>query len=198
MLCAGLCATALAVLSGPATAQTPIPQALEQLRDPRISERQAEKVLVVEARGDPRSVGASAFGLLFQLYYRIPETPKGPQQPAPRARWPIDFDEPRTEWVGFYALPVPNGVTAVPEHQTPPGLRVALTVWEYGEVVEILHIGPYDREEPTMERLRAYAESTGYALVGEHEEEYIRGPTMTGPGIPDEYITVLRYRVRRR
>jgi len=197
MLRAGACAFALAVLSGPATAQIPVPQELEHLRNPRIAERPSEKMLVVEAKGDPQSVGATAFGLLFQLYYRIPETPKGPQQAAPRARWPIDFDEPRTEWVGLYALPVPDAVTAVPEHQAPPGLHAVLSVWEYGEVAEILHIGPYDREAPTIERLTAYVESSGYVLVGEHEEEYIRGPTVTGPGIPDEYITILRYRVKR-
>jgi hypothetical protein len=41
-------------------------------------------MLVVEAKGDPSVMGGQAFGLLFQLYYRIPETPKGPQQAAQR------------------------------------------------------------------------------------------------------------------
>ncbi len=197
MLRAGLCAIALVVLSGPVTAQGPVPQGLEHLKNPTISKRPAEKMLVVEARGDPRIVGTRAFGLLFQLYYRVPEAPKGPQQSAPRARWPIAFDQPRTEWVGFYALPVPTTVTVVPDHQASAGLQAVLATWEYGEVAEILHFGPYDREEPTIERLRTFVESSGYVLVGEHEEEYIRGPTMAGPGNPDEYVTILRYRVRR-
>lgn len=63
--------------------------------------------------------------------------------------------------------------------------------------MEILHLGPYDREGPTVERLRLFADSAGYVLTGEHEEEYIRGPTMAGPGNPEAYLTILRYRVRR-
>ena len=72
-----------------------------------------------------------------------------------------------------------------------------LTTWEYGEVAEVLHIGPYDREEPTLQRLREFVQVEGYALVEEHEEEYIRGPTMAGPGDPEQYLTILRYRVVR-
>jgi hypothetical protein len=70
-------------------------------------------------------------------------------------------------------------------------------MWDYGEVAEILHIGPYDQEVPTLQRLRDHAQARGYLLVEEHEEEYIRGPTMAGPGDPDQYITILRYRVVR-
>lgn len=193
-----LCAVVLALSATPVGAQTAIPSELEHLRTPQLSTRPAEKMLVVEATGDPRTVGSRAFGLLFQLYYQIPETLKGPQQPAPRARWPGGFEGPRSEWLGLYALPVPEGVSVLPGHAAPPGLNAMLSTWEYGEVVEILHIGPYDREEPTLQRLRDFAQARGYLLVEEHEEEYIRGPTMAGPGDPDQYITILRYRVVRR
>ncbi len=185
------------LFSSPIGAQTAIPSELEHLRDPQISTRTAEKMLVVEATGDPRTEGARAFGLLFQLYYQIPETPKGPQQAAPRARWPNDFSQPRSEWTGLYALPVPESVSVLPEHTAPPGLHATLSMWDYGEVAEILHIGPYDQEVPTLQRLRDHAQARGYLLVEEHEEEYIRGPTMAGPGDPDQYITILRYRVVR-
>jgi hypothetical protein len=154
-------------------------------------------MLVVEAQGDPREVGAEAFGLVFQLYFQSPETPKGMQQTAPRARWPVSFEEPRSEWVGLYALPVPESMATLPDHDAPPGLRPMLTTWEYGYTAEILHLGPYDREGPTLDRLREYVAGEGYDIVGEHEEEYIRGPTMFGPGDPEEYITILRYRVRK-
>ena len=192
-----LLAIGMALITTPLAAQTGIPPELEHLEDPQISTRPAEKMLVVEAMGDPRTVGGSAFGLLFQLYYRIPETPKGPMQTAPRARWPVEFDQPRSEWRGIYALPVPERVQTLPEHMAPPGLEAKLTTWEYGEIAEILHIGPYDQEEPTLKRLREFARAEGYQLADEHEEEYIRGPTMAGPGDPEKYITILRYRVKR-
>lgn len=58
-----------------------------------------------------------------------------------------------------------------------------MTTWEYGEVVEVLHVGPYDQEEPALAALREFVASQGYQVVDGHEEEYVRGPTMTGPGI---------------
>ena len=178
-------------------AQAGIPPELEHLRTPQLTDRPAQRMLVVEGRGDPRVMGGMAFGLLFQLYYQIPETPKGPSQPAPRARWPVALTRPRSEWIGLYALPVPETVEAVPSGPVPQDLTVSLTTWEYGRVVEVLHVGPYSEEGPTVERLRAFAESRGYVLAAEHEEEYIRGPTMSGPGDPTQYLTILRYRVTR-
>jgi hypothetical protein len=189
------CALGIAMFASPLAAQVEIPPEFEQLENPRISTRPTETMLVVEAQGDPRTVGGTAFGLLFQLYYRIPETPKGSQQAAPRARWPIAFEQPRSEWIGLYALPVPDQVSVLPEHAAPAGFEARLTEWEYGDVAEVIHVGPYDREEPTVQRLKEFVEAEGYVLAGEHEEEYIRGPTMAGPGDPDQYLTILRYRV---
>ncbi len=183
---------------GGVSAQDELLRRYEELRAPRITTRADETMLVVRAQGDPNEVGAAAFGLVFQLYYSIPETPKGPLPPVPRARWPEDLGTPQAEWVGWYALPVPASVTALPPHSAPPGLEASLQVWEYGEIAEILHVGPYDAEQPTMDRLAAYLEEAGYETVGGHEEEYLRGPTMAGPGDPDNYLTTLRYRIRKR
>lgn len=190
-------ALGLSLLASPLAAQTEIPPELEALRAGRIAQRPAENMLVVEAKGDPSVMGGQAFGLLFQLYYRIPETPKGQQQAFPRARWPVDLEQPRSEWIGLYALPVPASVTELPAHEAPPGFEAMLTTWDYGNVAEILHIGPYDREQPTVARLRELAGAHGFTLVEGHEEEYYRGPTMSGPGDPDQYLTVLRYRVEK-
>lgn len=189
-----MCALGLATLATPLGAQTEIPPELADLAEPRISSKPVQPMLVVEATGDPTTIGAQAFGLLFRLYYSSPETPKGPRQPAPRARWPVDFHQPRSEWLGIYGLPVPEETT-LPDHTAPAGFEAKLTTWEYGEVAEILHVGPYTEEEPTIERLRAFIEAEGYVIDGPHEEEYIRGPTMSGPGDPEQYLTILRFEV---
>jgi hypothetical protein len=170
----------------------------QDLREPRIARMADQPVIEVRAQGDPRVAGGRAFGFAFQLYYSIPETPKPGLLGAPRARWPVTFDTPREQWLGVYAVPVPATVTALPPHQAPEGLSVALTTWEYGDVAEILHVGPYDAEELTIERLMAFVRTQDYEVAGDHEEEYLRGPTMAGPGNPAEYLTVLRYRVRPR
>lgn len=182
---------------GIALAQDSGQSQLERLKEPRITSRKNEKMLVVEARGDPNVIGARAFGLLFQLYYSIKETPKGTGQAPPRARWPQSLDTPKAEWIGYYALSVPDSVTALPRYQAQEGFKVSLTVWEYGDVAEILHIGPYDREEPTMERAKSFVKQQGYTMLEGHEEEYVKGPTMNGPGDPEKYLTIIRYRVKR-
>lgn len=190
-----LAVLAIMALASPLTAQTEIPPELEELQTPRITRMPSATMLVVEATGDPTTVGAQAFGLLFQLYYGSPVTPKGPGQPAPRARWPGDFDTPRDEWLGIYAIPVPGEMSTLPDHTAPPGFTAKLSTWNYGDVAEVLHVGPYDREEPTIQRLREFIAAAGYVIDGPHEEEYIRGPTMAGPGDPERYLTILRYEV---
>ena len=169
----------------------------ERLKQPGISTKKNQKMVVVEAKGDPNVIGGQAFGLVFQLYYRLQETPKGPLQDFPRARWPESLQAPKTEWTGLYALPVPETVTQLPPHETQEGLKASLATWEYGEVAEILHLGPYNREEPTMQRLREFTREQGYVILGGHEEEYIVGPTQSGKGDPEKYVTIIRYRVRK-
>jgi len=194
---AALTSTALGALAVPAKGQQPDPSDFDYLREPRITTRPAERVLVVRAVGDPNVVGPQAFGLLFQLYYTSPLTPKAPPGPTVKARWPSPEGTPREEWVGLYALPVPEAMAEPPPHQAPPGIEATVTEWEYGEIAEVLHVGPYSREQPTLDRLRAFAMDAGYEVLEGHEEEYILGPTMAGPGDPERYLTILRYRVRK-
>ena len=185
-------------VSGPAaSAQSNLVTQFEHLKQPRISTKHNQKMVVVEAKGDPSVVGGQAFGLVFQLYYRMQETPKGQLPGLPRARWPEDLTTQKTDWTGLYAMPVPEAVAKVPEHQPQPGLKAALATWEYGEVAEILHLGRYSREEPTMQRLKEFIREKGYVTVGGHEEEYIVGPTQGGKGDPEKYVTIIRYRVRK-
>jgi hypothetical protein len=166
----------------------------ENLKEPKISTKKNQKMLVVEAKGDPNIMAGQAFGLLFQLYYRINETPK-PLRDFPRARWPEALQTPKAQWSGSYALPVPETVTQLPPHQEPNGLKASLAIWEYGQVAEILYHGPYSKEEPTLDRLKQFAEQQGYTTIGGHEEEYIKGRESTQN--PDEFVTILRYRVQK-
>ena len=169
----------------------------EHLKDPQVSTKENQKMLVVETKGDPNIVGKKAFGMLFKLYYKIKGTPKGPGRYAPRARWQKSLDVPKSEWVGLYAMPVPENTIELPEYETEPELTVSLEKWEYGEVAEILHIGPYNKEEPTIKRLLDFVNEQGYTIIGDHEEEYLKGPTMFSKGNPEEYVTIIRYRVRK-
>jgi hypothetical protein len=169
----------------------------EHLKQPQISTKPAQKMVVVEAQGDPNVVGQKAFGLLFSIYYNIKDAPKSFTLPAPRARWPVSLDTSKAEWLGLYALPVPETTTELPQYQAQPGLTVSLATWEYGEVAEILHLGPYDQEQPATQRLMDFINAQGYTIAGEHEEEYLKGPTMFSKGDPEKYATIIRYRVKK-
>ena len=71
-----------------------------------------------------------------------------------------------------------------------------MTTWEYGQVAEILHVGPYSEEEPTIRKLLDFIKNSGYATTGEHEEEYLKGPGTFSMGNPAKYLTIVRYRLK--
>jgi hypothetical protein len=166
--------------------------AYESLREPRISMMASQNMLVVELKGDPNVVGGRAFGALFKTYYQLKGVPKGGSPPAPKARWPLPLDTPKGEWVGIYGMPIPATVEALPAKADP---LVKIGTWDYGTVAEILHVGLYSEEVPTVGRLMAFIAQNGYQVIGEHEEEYLRGPGMFGKSDPKKYYTIIRYRV---
>ena len=157
----------------------------EKLKDPQIRTMSNQKMLVAEAVGDPNVVAGAAFTKLFGTFFRLP----GARMSPPRARFLNQPGDPRNEWVGLYALPLPDSVASLP-----PGVEgIKIDIWEYGEVAEILHIGAYSKETPTIERLLAFITKKGYRTAGPHEEEYVRGPE-SGPD-SSKYMTIIRYQV---
>jgi hypothetical protein len=168
------------------------------LREPRLTHMSDQRMLVVEATGDPNVVAGSAFDLLFDSYYKVPGVSRAGRPPAPRARWPLPLNARKDLWVGRYALPLPESATAPSTGFTSPStLRVGITTWTYGDVAEILHVGAYSTEQPDIERVNAFISSRGYRGVGDHEEEYVKGPGMIFAGNPDKYLTIIRLRVER-
>jgi len=167
------------------------------LKDPRIGTMPRQKMIVVELKGDPNEVGGKAFGALFKTYYGLKEQAGNlPRDVAPRARWPEPPGTPEGSWVGLYGLPVPESVTKLPD-EGGEGVKVRLEVWEYGDVAEILHTGPYGKEKLTIQRLRTFIEDQGYEIDGPHEEEYLKGPGMFFKGDPETYKTIIRYAVKK-
>jgi len=168
----------------------------EFLKEPRITTMADQKMVVVTAQGDPNAVGSKAFGLLFKTYFKIPGVPKS-MNLAPRARWTGDMKS-KSSWTGYYAMPVPAETASLPDVTPEPGFKVELTTWEYGTVAEILHVGPYAEETPTIEKLHAFISQQGYEIIGYHEEEYVKGPGMFSKGDPKNFYTIIRYRVKKK
>ena len=61
-----------------------------------------------------------------------------------------------------------------------------VTTWSYGDVAEALHVGPDSAEQQDIERLLAFITARGDRVVGDHEEEYVKGPGMLFSGDPEQ------------
>lgn len=166
------------------------------LREPRIVLRPNQKMLVVEVAGDPNSATREAMAVLFQNFYALKRTTRRLRMNTVRARWPRPPEAAKEPWVGIYGLPIPEGVEALP-CKVRALSPVRIEVWEYGQVAEILHVGPYSETSQTAHRLRNYLQSQGYSVAGPQEEEYLRGPGLLFKGNPREYLTIIRYRVEK-
>ncbi|NLG27572.1 MAG: hypothetical protein GX557_06650, partial [Chloroflexi bacterium] len=71
--------------------------------------------------------------------------------------------------------------------------RVRFETMDEGLCVQIMHIGPYAAEGPTIARMHAHIAALGYAPAGKHHEIYLGDPRRTAP---EKLKTVLRQPVR--
>jgi hypothetical protein len=62
-----------------------------------------------------------------------------------------------------------------------------------GRSVQKLHVGPYDREQGTIETMLEFAAAAGLRLGGLHHEIYLSDPRRVAP---ERLRTILRYPVR--
>ena len=84
----------------------------------------------------------------------------------------FDHEAPET-WEWTLMLPVPEGFVA----DAP--LRVER--FADGRAAEVLHVGPYSDEGPTIAALHEFIAQQGLRLRGRHHEIYLDDPTRTPP-----------------
>ena len=71
---------------------------------------------------------------------------------------------------------------------------VRLESWREGKAVQMMHIGPYSEEGPTIEKMRQFAAGQGCRLTGKHHEIYLSDPRRARP---EKLRTLLRHPVAR-
>jgi len=71
-----------------------------------------------------------------------------------------------------------------------PNLRVEPLA--EGRAAQVLHVGPYSMERPTIEHLHAAVADAGLRLRGRHHEIYLGDPRRTAP---ERYRTLIRHPV---
>jgi hypothetical protein len=67
--------------------------------------------------------------------------------------------------------------------------RLRFAPFAEGLVAQIMHMGPYEAEAPTVAALHGFIAAQGYALSGKHHEIYLGDPRRTAP---ERLRTVLR------
>ena len=162
--------------------------------DPIILDMPSQKMTVAQAKGSPDKVFSKIFPALYGSVYTLKFDLKKRglesfKVSCPRARYPNAPLYPKEEWLIIAGIPVPDNTTSLPQKE--PAVEVKLETWEYGTVAQILHIGPYDQETATIERLHEFIQENGYEITGPHEEEY--------QSKPDAKVikTLIRYRVKK-
>ena len=163
--------------------------------EPQILEMPPQKMAVVQGKGAPDKVFAELMPALYSSVYTLKFDLKKKGLPTfkvsgLRARYPNAHLVPVEEWTHIIGLPIPEDTTSLP--QKVPNIEVKIETWKYGTVAQILHLGAYDQERPTVERLQKFVEESGYQIAGVHEEEYLT--------TPDAKVvkTIIRYVVKKK
>jgi hypothetical protein len=115
----------------------------------------------------------------------------------------LEINDPTTlRWQAY--LMVPGFVSkklvdearrqATAKHPEIPYERASLEIVNEGRSVQMLHVGPYDAEQPTIAQLQRYVADHALAVQGRHHEIYISDPRRTKPM---KLKTVIRFAVKR-
>jgi hypothetical protein len=71
--------------------------------------------------------------------------------------------------------------------------RMRFEPYKEGKSLQILHVGPYSAEGPTVARLRDRAKQNDYSFSGKHHEIYLSTPDRTAP---EKLKTIIRQPVK--
>jgi len=183
-------------------------------RAPALVAVRPARYLAIAGTGDP---GTPAFGEKVAALYAVAYTVKMARHRAGRdykvagleglwwgvrgSGWLIR--RKRDEWRWKMLIRVPPFVTAahvaaaarqlLAKGKTRAVGRVKLEALSEGRCVQVLHVGPYMDEGPTLDAMLAFAKGRGLRFTGKHHEIYLNDP---GRVKPDKLRTILRHPVR--
>lgn len=190
---------------------------LKYLYNPSAKEVTAENVpafnfLMIDGRGDPNTSPEYAaavealYALAYTLKFKVKKSPGGVDfavMPLEGLWWVNDMREfdinKKHEWQWTMMILQPKPVTAklfeeakqetIEKKKLPTLSRVRFEPYTEGWAAQIMHIGPYSAEGPTVARLHAFIQQNGHALSGKHHEIYLGDPRKTAP---EKLRTVIR------
>ena len=168
--------------------------------------------LKIDGEGDPNTSTAykNAVEALFSLSYALKfAIKKGPLAidygvlPLEGLWWADDMEEfentPKSEWKWTAMIMQPEMVTetllqevmeAVKKKKDLPALeKIRYESYKEGRAAQILHIGPFSEEGPTIQKVHAYIKELGYTQKGKHHEIYLSDIRRAAP---EKWKTIIR------
>lgn len=174
----------------------------------------AAKYLTISGQGSPNgAVFQAAVGALYAVAFTIKMARKFAGRDFAVAKlealwWggeagKLIIDSRPTTWRWKLMIRVPGFITQLDVHRARRVLvvrgkeqgAVRLESLREGRVVQLLHVGPYDREHQSIARMREFARTRGLRLHGRHHEIYLSDPRR----VPAARLrTLLRHPIRPR
>jgi hypothetical protein len=171
--------------------------------------------LMIDGSGAPTAAPTymDAIATLYPVVYTLKFTEKATGEdfrvmPLETLWWSegsdvLDVDDPESwRWTAMIAVPpwiqefdVADALArAAQRRPLPLGEPVRLQRLREGRSAQILHVGPYGDEGPTIERMRHFIEDQGLTTTGKHHEIYLSDPNRTPS---DRLKTIVRLPVRK-
>ena len=120
------------------------------------------------------------------------ETVFDPNDPARRARWRWKSMIRQPDWLTKEMLE--EVLTELREKRGGKVDHVKLERFHEGLSAQVMHLGPYSEEGPTITMLHRWVERQGLRLRGYHHEIYLSDPRRTAP---EKIRTIIRHPVEK-
>ncbi|MEK7637305.1 MAG: GyrI-like domain-containing protein [Patescibacteria group bacterium] len=171
--------------------------------EPEIIKLPLRTVLTLAVVGDPNRVTAGVMQALYGTAFGTKFSGGAGSGSAGKAKrkdfdigrlsafWPDAMKKPKSKWTAHWMLDVPSFVRQKDLLQKNPNMPVKVKTLPAATVAEILHIGPYSAEGPTIKKLNRFIALEGYRITGPHEEVYLSRPGPKGK-------TIIRYRIKQK
>ncbi len=184
-------------------------------REPVIVSVPELSFLMIDGHGDPNTAPeyARAIEALYSISYTVKfalKSERGPDyavMPLEGLWWaddPSTFasgDKSAWHWTAMIAQPdVIDGdllaaavERACEKKELPAAAQARLEHFREGDAAQVLHVGPYSEEGPTIARLHEFIAGSGYEPHGKHHEIYLSDPRRAAA---EKLKTVIRQPVR--
>jgi hypothetical protein len=109
---------------------------------------------------------------------------------GPSMSWTLMIAQP--DWVTDADIATARA-KLVARHRLPADVAVRLETLREERAAQVLHIGPYTAEPPTIEKLHAFIDELGLVAAEKHHEIYLSDPNRTAP---ERLRTIIRQPIR--